>query len=172
MEKFDKIIASIQKKLDELEKINQALREENASLKKQLGILPADVSDDPLLRAVLSIEAEDSASEDKEDDELSMENVFNEFHLEDDYHGRKTATYNCYRRYYENIHDFDGQSIYDLLKPRYAGPITCAIMIIVLEHYGIHIELPEMVKRGKSMSTIKQVYENLPQFRGKIVFKK
>lgn len=152
MEKFDKIMANIQKELLELAEINQSLREENASLREQLGM---SISND--------------------NDDLSLEEVFNEFSLKDDRNGKKKSTFSCCKRSgYCNIGDFRGKSIYDLIKIRGSGVITCAILIILLEHYNIHIEHPDLesICGSEWYKTTKKIYEELPKVRERIAFHK
>ncbi len=152
MKKFDKIIVNIQKELLELKEINQSLREENASLRGQLGLSVTNDNDD-----------------------LSLEKVFNEISLTDDSNGKKTNTFSCcFRSGFHKIGDFRDKSIYDLIKIHGVGANACAILIILLEHYDIHIEIPDLesINDYNTGKTIKKIYEELPNFRERIVFKK
>lgn len=152
MKKFDKIIVNIQKELLELKEINQSLREENASLRGQLGLSVINDNDD-----------------------LSLEKVFNEISLTDDFNGKKTNTFSCcLRSGFHKIGDFRDKSIYDLIKIHGVGANACAILIILLEHYDIHIEIPDLesINDYNTGKTIKKIYEELPNFRERIVFKK
>lgn len=152
MNDFDKIIANIQKELLELKEINHSLREENVSLKKQLGM---------------------STSNDT--DHLLILDVFNDFCLIDDHNGTKTALKNgLVRSGYKVIGDFRNKTITDLIKIRSTGSSRCAVLIILLEHYGINIELPdlEIFSETDEYKTIQKLYEELPKYRDKVVFKK
>ena len=152
MKDFDEIIANIQKELLELKEINHSLREENVSLKKQLGM---------------------STSNDT--DHLLIVDVFNDFCLIDDHNGTKTALkHGLTRSGYNVIGDFRNKTITDLIKIRSTGSSRCAVLIILLEHYGINIELPdlEIFSETDEYKTIRKLYEELPKYRDKVVFKK
>lgn len=148
MKNFDEIIANIQKELLDLKEINNSLREKNVSLRKQIGISARN-------------------------DDLLLENVFSNFVLRNDANGLKTATYHSLGRAgYCNIGDFRNKSIIDLVKDRRISPSRCVILIVLLEHYNIHIKLPDLESIAGSceLKNIKQIYEKLPEYRERIVF--
>jgi DNA-directed RNA polymerase alpha subunit len=154
MKNFDEIIANIQKELLELKEINLSLREENASLREQLG-MPAS----------------------NDNDELSLEEAFSNFLFRDytDTRGKKIGAYSCLiRAGFRNIGDLRNKSIHDLLRIRGAGASTCAIWIILLEQYGIHIDLPDLesITSIVEYQAIKEIYEELPKLRESMVFLK
>ena len=152
MERFNKIIENIQKEVLELKEINNTLQKENAYLKKQLGI-----------------------SVFNSNDILSLEEVFKKFYLEDDFNGQKHRVYSCcIRSGYKNIGDFRDKSIYDLIKLRSAGVGVCSILIVLLEHYDVHIDLPDLksIRNFDKCSTIEKIYKELPKIRERIIFSK
>lgn len=148
MKNFDEIIANIQKELLELKEINNSLREENASLRKQIGISARN-------------------------DDLSLENVFNNFSLKNDASGLKTATRSSLcRAGCRNLGDFRNESIIYLVKDLHISPSRCAILIVLLEHYNIPIKLPnlESIVGCCESRKIKMIYEKLPEYRERIKF--
>lgn len=126
MKNFDEIIANIQKELLELKEINLSLREENTSLRKQLGMLASN-----------------------DNDELSLEDAFDHFEVKNDTGNMKKRAYNTLMRAgygsygRKDIMQFEGMSAYELLAIRNMGNNLLAIIIVMLEHFGVSIEIPD-----------------------------
>ncbi len=149
MKNFYEILTNIQRELNELREINLSLRMENNYLRQQLG-MPAN-----------------------SDNGLSIDDAFKYVYLKDDSVGMRLRAINGLKRAgYMNISDFNGISIYDLIKIRNTGPSSCAIWILVFQHYGIHIELPDLdkVASPKDSRVLQKVYEQLPEFKERIEF--
>ena len=155
MKNYNEIMAKVEKtelSVKELRELVEALIEENTMLREQLGM---------------------STSNDT--DHLLIVDVFNDFSLKDDHNGTKTALRNGLARSgYKVIGDFRNKTITDLIKIRSTGASRCAVLIILLEHYGINIELPdlEIFSETDDYKTIQKLYEELPKYRDKVVFKK
>ncbi len=150
MDKFDLIIENIQKELLVLKEINQSLRDENASLREQQGM---SVNNNDIYNISLS-EASDN------------------FSIVDDYFGRKTRMISCFSRAgYKNLGDFKDKSIHDLIKVKNAGIISCAVLIVLLEHYDIHIDMSSDWD-DEYQNMIKKISEEILRVREKMVFKK
>lgn len=157
------------------------LKEGNASLKNEIESLRSRVK---FLEERLN-EAEPSGAD---SDDLSLIEAFNSFYLEDGCRvGAKNRTYNCFNRAgYKTIEQFEGKSIFDLLEVRNAGSLVCAVMIVVLEHFGVQVSIPGMndMSAGKISqkpsvrqkstcnATIRKVLEELPMIRENCVFMK
>ena len=153
MEKFNSIIANIEKELLELKKINEALREENSFLREQLA-MPNKIDNN---------------------EEISLEEVFNSFYLKDDSKGLREKTFHSLLQTgkFKVVSDFIGKSIYDLIEIRNARYATWAITIIVIEHYGVRIEVPDLetISESKERNVIQKVIDAVIKYRERIEFK-
>lgn len=149
MKDFNAIIENIEKELLELKKINQFLMEENTTLRMQLAM--------PIQ---------------KDNDELSIEEMLEQFYVKDDSHGIQARLKLLLKRGgFKVVGDFRGKNIYELLKIRGTGPVMHAIIIIVLEHYGIDIEIPNLEKETtRKPREIQQIIEEVTKYKERIVF--
>lgn len=154
MEKFSSIVANIERELHELKKINEALREENFFLREQLAM--TNKIDD--------------------NDKISLGEVFNSFYLKDDSRGLREKTFHSVLQTgeFKVVGDFRGKSIYDLIQIRNARYAMWAITLIVIEHYGVHIEVPnlETILEPKERKLIQKVNDAVTKYRERIEFKK
>ena len=125
MNKFGEIIAHIEEELAELIKINNQLKDENELLRNRLS-MPTQ----------------------KNNAELSLEEAFSHFEVEADSGStKKIRAYNALVRssYREKrIIEFEGISAYELLAIRNMGFNSLAIIIIMMEHFGVSIEIPDI----------------------------
>lgn len=133
---------------------NDALKKENQLLRIKIQILEAK------LEAV-------GLSENKYED-LSLTKAFEAFSFKGRIpYGMKTRTFNCFHRAgYATIGEFRGKSINDLLNVRNAGVDSCALFVVVLEHYGISVAFPDI--NGQ----VRKVLGRIPLFREDCVFLK
>lgn len=107
----------------------------------------------------------------KNNDELSIIEMLKQFDIKDDSKGMKTRVYNVLVRWgrFKVVGDLRGKNIYELLKLRNSGSSICAVIVVVLEYYGIHIEIPEVA--GNSIhNKVRKVRENIVKYREKIIF--
>ncbi|MBP3502024.1 MAG: hypothetical protein J6K42_00875 [Clostridia bacterium] len=147
MKEFDEIIASITKELFSLKKINEELIEENNWLREQLGI--------PI----------------RSNNELLIKDVFDKYYVEGDSNNKvKARIFNVMSREFECVGDLEGKSIYDLLKLRNLGSVSCAIIVIVLEHYGVHIKIPDLTEQSRTFQLL-QIKEALQEYRKQVIFR-
>lgn len=146
MERFKQIIANIEAELGELREINNSLTEENDWLRQQLG-LPSH------------------------NNERSLEDFFNKFYIKDDSGRLKTRAYNSVRSNFKVLSDFEGKTIFDLLKLRNIGISSCAIIIIALQHYGVYIKIPDWEAEDESNKKILQLKEALKEYETRVIFK-
>lgn len=107
----------------------------------------------------------------------SLDKLFEQFFIQDDTHGLGTRASNVLRRAGISIEDLYNISFVDLSSVRNASGHVVAVIIAVLEHYGIEIEIPDLSNLPKTPKTqyssriSKQVNELLPVYREKIIFK-
>lgn len=151
MERFDEIVANIQKELRELQTINQLLEEENASLREKLGMTGKPVSnydDLPLLEAFEALVLSDTY---------------------DAYGRQKTRAYNSFARGgFRTIGQFKDTFITELADVRNAGITSCAIMLVILEHFGVEVVWPEKRDNIK----LRAIRDEIPKVRENSVFTK
>lgn len=151
MKNFDEIIANIQKELLELKEINLSLQEENASLREQLG-MPAS----------------------NDNDELSLNEAFGAFYLPDSYPDgvrKKTRAYNVFARAgYKTIGQFKGINLNDLVSTRNCGVCSGAIMVVLLEHFGVRVT--QLNPEQGCTANSKKVLKEIPKVKDSIVFTK
>lgn len=124
MDKFEEIIAHIKEELAELAKINTQLKDENEMLRERLGM--------PTQRNNV---------------ELSLEEAFNYFEVADDTVNVKMRAYNTLMRGgygRKSIMQFEGISAYELLAIRNMGFNSLAIIILMMEYFGVSIEIPDI----------------------------
>lgn len=146
MSNFNRILKNIEMELAELKKINEELIRENQLLRKQLGMHEKVISD-----------------------EISIVEAFNHFSITPPVHRglHARALMVLKRSGYKTVNELEGKTIYDLLSIRNAGIETCAIIVIVLEHYGVQIS----VETKKSMHTkLFKIKEAIVKYKAKIVF--
>ena len=181
MEDAGKILANMAENELLLTKEVQKLREENASLKKENKLLQSRVT-------FLEARLKEAESSEVDDDDLLLSDAFDSFYFKGGRYDRaKNRTYNCFNRAgYKTIRQFEGKSIIDLLDVRNAGAFACAVVIIVLEHFGVQIAIPDTNDlsvneigwkpsvRDKSTckEMIKRVLTELPKIREVCVFMK
>lgn len=154
MRNFNEIIKNIETELHELKTHNELLMEENALLRKQLELPTRRNSDYP-----------------------TIEEAFELFYIKEDTQGLKLRAYNVLTRFGNSrfIGEYNGKTIYDIFKLRNSGVTTCAIIVIILEHFGVIIEFPNCDKPSSSKKTEKEkdilkIKEKIKEYRNKIVF--
>ena len=154
MEKFNSIIANIEKELLELRKINETLRKENSFLRGKLA---------------MSNKIEDN-------DEISLAEVFDSFYLQDDSRGLREKTLHSLLQTgeFKIVGDFKGKSIYDFMKTSNARYAMWAVTIVAIEHYGVHIEVPDLesISEAKERKVIQKVNDAVTKYRQRIEFKR
>lgn len=149
MKRFDEIIANIQKELEELKTINQLLEEENASLRERLGITGKFVSQFEDLELHESFEA------------LILSDTY------DAYGRQKTRAYNGFiRGGFQTLSQFKNTRVSELANIHKTGTTSCAIMLVILEHFGIQVIWPEKHENKK----IQQIREEMQIIRENSVF--
>ena len=109
----------------------------------------------------------------------SFEKLFEQFTIKDDTNGISTRAFNSLNRSKLSIEDLNNISFIDLSAIRNASGHTVAVIIAVLEHFGITIEIPKDF-HGCSVTGNKIRYAPriakdarnlLPQYRERIIFK-
>ena len=131
MDTYEEIITRIKNDLAELTKINNQLKVENEMLRKKLDI-PKQVN-----TAV-----------------LSLEDAFEHFEVSNDTGNMKMRTYTTLSRAgYRGISitQFERMNVYELFELRNMGVNSLAILIIVLEHFGVSIEIPAAINKLKKV---------------------
>lgn len=157
---FEKLAADITKALLEMKKINKKLIEENEALAKE----------NQLLREKLRISSR------KENNGIKLDEAFDRFRITGSNGNQiKSRVYNSYC-VGENkfVEEFKNKSAYELFLVNRTGYTSCAIFIIVLEHFGVKIEIPDTDCKH-SMSYYAQVkligkanYSSILQLKTKI----
>lgn len=181
MEDAEKILANMAENELLLTKEIRKLREENASLKKENKLLQSRVT-------FLEARLKEAESSEVDDDDLLLSDAFDSFYFKGGrYGGAKNRSYNCFNRAgYETIKQFEGKSIIDLLDVRNAGVFACALVIIVLEHFGVQIAIqdtndlpvsgvgrkPSVRDESACKAMIKRVLAEMPKIREVCVFMK
>lgn len=148
MDDFNKILENIEKELAELRKINVELVNENQFLRAKLGMPERCMRNEILIR-----------------------DVFNKFHFNGfDRDELKTRALNVLIRggNFKTVSDLKGKNITDLLSIRNSGPETCAIIVLVLEHYGVQISMETTWNNYKSK--VSKVKKCIEEYRLKIVY--
>lgn len=142
---------------------NDALKKENQLLRIKIQILEAKLE-----AAGLSENKYEDLSLTKAYEDLSLTKAFEAFSFKGRIpYGMKTRTFNCFHRAgYATIGEFRGKSINDLLNVRNAGVDSCALFVVVLEHYGISVAFPDI--NGQ----VRKVLGRIPLFREDCVFLK
>jgi len=107
--------------------------------------------------------------------ELSLAEMFSHFDVLNDSSNIKLKTYNTFRRtgVYKFIEDFRGKSFFNLLKSiKKDDCVMCAIMVIVAEHYGVHIEIPDLSQASSDSERrkIEKINFILAEYKKKIEF--
>lgn len=146
MSNFNRILENIEMELAELKKINEELIKENQLLRKQLGKHEKVISD-----------------------EISIVEAFNHFSITPPVANglHKRALLFLKRSGYKTVNELEGKTIYDLLSIKNLGIETCAIIVIVLEHYGVQIS----VEPKNSMHTkLLKIKEAIVKYKAKIIF--
>lgn len=138
----------------------QELIAENDALKKENLLLRAKIQ-------ILEAKLETAGLSENKDEDLSLTKVFEALSFKGRIsYGMNTRTFNCFHRAaYATIGEFKGKTINDLLKVRNAGVNSCALMVVVLEHYGISVAFPDI--RGQAA---RKVLERIPLLREDCVF--
>lgn len=133
MDTFDMIASNIEKELQELRKINaslvkdkNSLMKENAALKEQLAQSPEIIISEPAVNEI---------------HDLPITTVFNSFSL--DYEPKKARALNVLLKSdITSLSDLADLSICDLLHIRNSGIVSCAIIVIALEHFDVDLKIP------------------------------
>lgn len=154
MENYNEIMAKVEETelgVKELRKLVEALIAENTMLREQL-----------------------SMSVNKVNDNLSLEEAFKAFYLTDSYPDgirKKTRAYNGFARAgYKTIGQFKGISLNDLCSTRNCGVCSCAIMVVLLEHFGVQVM--QLNSEHGCTAHSKKVLEEIPKVKDGIVFTK
>lgn len=112
-DRFDEIMANMEREMEELKQINRLLREENERLKELNGI----------------------------DKCLSVDKAFEGFHISN-IHSKSLALNAIKNHGYTNIYALKNLTVQELFKWPGVGPAIIAIIYIVMEHYGMIMEIP------------------------------
>lgn len=132
MEKFNRIIASIKNELQELEQINESLTEENLDLRKRLKMYG-----------------------NKKCKDLSLEEAFEHFYLKS-LTAQKIKAFNCLKymgvNYVSDFYKIDTNKVLNRCRKNY---ISAAIIIVLMEYYGISFEYEEL-KNEKLIGLLKE----------------
>lgn len=151
MKNYNEIMTKVKEAelgVKELLELIEVLIEENTMLREQLGMSVSDGNDNLSLREAF--------------DAVSLEKTYT------DSLRQKTRAFNCFARCrVKSISEFKGKSIYDLLEAR-PSIRSCAIMIVLLEHFGVKVE---QLDSGCS-AQIKKIREEVSRVRESIVFTK
>ena len=167
-----------------LNEVFRQVMEENAALKKENKLLRSRVT---FLEARLK-DAESANNGNGDDGTLLLSKAFDSLYFKGGaYDVLKSRTHLCFDRAgYKTVGQFSGKDIIDLLNVRNAGVVVCAIMIVVLEHFGVQIAVPDLSnlssvsKDGRKLTyreeaslktTVKKVIAKLPTIREACVFK-
>lgn len=104
------------------------------------------------------------------DSNMNLEKIFEHCYLIDD-NGAKTKknlvrlkntlTKNGYR----DLKCLEGKTIYEVLRFRYLGLISIAIMIIICNHYGVHIDFD-----GRRKAEEEKIKVLISKYEGRIYF--
>lgn len=107
-------------------------------------------------------------------DDIFVDDVFKRLYVEDDSRGSsKTRAHSLLMHAnIKTIGDGRGKTACDLLNICYSGIDTCAIIIVVFEHYGVNIEIPNF---GGHKLVLRQnlhlITEAVAEYRNKIIYK-
>ena len=141
---YDLIISNIEYELGRLKEINKNLRKENQFLRNKIGI------------------AELAKTED-----ISLEEVFTHLEIHSDTCGLKTKAYvRLNQMGVQRVNDFKRFDFESLISQKQVGALICTVIIIILEHYGVKIELKSFCYE----KIVKQIESLLPVYRKKIEF--
>ena len=141
---FDLIISNIERELEELKEINTALRKENEYLRNKIGLAELEKTED-----------------------ISLEEVFTHLEIHSDTCGLKTKAYvRLNGMGVQRVSDFKRFDFESLINHKQVGPLICTVIIIILEHYGVKIELKSFCHER----TVKQIENLLPIYRNNIEF--
>ena len=95
------------------------------------------------------------------------------FSLKDDVNNRKQAAITCLLRAgYISIENLAGKNIYELVNIPHCGAFSSALVLIILEHYGLQIEHldPKDAPTPSIAKKVKNTYKLLPEISQRIEF--